>query len=341
VLRKAAGAAFASMLLVLTVQVPQAAADDGAEFCGHHVQGAILAKYQELGGEKSPLGCPQTDELTTPDGVGRYNTFAGGSIYWSPDTDAHPVWGVIGDKWGAMGWEGGSLGYPASDELTNPDGEGKRQKFQRGTIYWHPTASNGAHAVSGKIGWVWSAYQWESGYFGYPTSDVQWDKENKENYQKFSGNHFIFHSPNGNGIEACQKECAGYYGTAPDPPADPEANLINQTRVEFPLDDSIGDWKDTFVVRAWPTREGRLAGRALVPREWDQMWQRAPKPWGMTDDKSESVYKQLACHAVYAAPRPDGGWLGGYSWDLESWRPNISWAKALTPLTNNKCNWED
>lgn len=93
------------MLLALAVQVPRAAADDhDAVICGHQVLGAILAKYQEMGGENSPLGCPKTDELTTPNGVGRYNTFVGGSIYWSPDTGAHPVWGAIGDKWGP--WAG-------------------------------------------------------------------------------------------------------------------------------------------------------------------------------------------------------------------------------------------
>lgn len=337
-LRKAAGAVFASVLLALTVQVPQAAADDGAVVCGHRVQGAILEKYQETGGETSLLGCPQTDELTTPNGVGRYNTFAGGSIYWSPDTGAHPVWGAIGDKWGAMGWEGGSLGFPAGDELTNPDGVGKRQKFQGGTVYWHPTASNGAHAVSGKIGWVWSAYNWESGDFGYPMSDVRWDSENKENYQKFSGNRFIFYNPDGNGIEGCVEVCAGYYGTAPDNATDQATNLINQTRVEIPLGSSLGNWKDTFVVRAWPTREGRLAGRPLIPVEWDQMWKRVPQPWAMTDTKRSSLYKQFACHVMFVVPKP-GGWLGGQSWDLESWRPDISWVKAMAPLTNSKCNW--
>ncbi|MCX4553259.1 hypothetical protein OG204_34640 [Streptomyces sp. NBC_01387] len=42
------------VLLALVVQVPRAAADD-AVICGHHVQGAILVKYQEMGGEKPPL----------------------------------------------------------------------------------------------------------------------------------------------------------------------------------------------------------------------------------------------------------------------------------------------
>lgn len=340
VLRKAAGAAFASVLLALAVQVPRAAAADGDVICGYHVQGAILVKYQEMGGETSPLGCPKTDELTTPNGKGRYNTFVGGSIYWSADTGAHPVWGVIGAKWGAMGWEGGSLGFPASDELTNPDGEGKRQQFQGGTIYWHPTLSNGAHAVSGRIGWVWSAYDWESGSFGYPTSDARWDQDNQEYDQQFSHNRSIFWSPGGNGIEGCQSECAGYYGTAPDNLTNQATDLINETRVEIPLSGPLSDpGKDTFVVRDWPTLKGRLAGRALIPAEWNQMWQRVPQPRAMTPTERSSVYKQFACHVLFSLPKP-GGWTGGPSWDFESWRPDISWLKAMNPLTNSKCNWD-
>ncbi|MET7795553.1 LGFP repeat-containing protein [Streptomyces decoyicus] len=325
-------------LAALAVQITPAAADpDPGDICGQHLQGDILAKYQQIGGETSPLGCPTSDELTTPDNVGRYTTFTGGSIYWSPDTGAHPIWGDIKTKWADQGWEKGDLGYPKGDELTNPDGEGKRQEFQHGTIYWHPTKSNGAHAVSGSIGWVWGAFKYESGDFGYPTSDVTWDRENREYYQNFQGSKSIFHNQEGGAPEGCAKECVGYYGTAPDP--EQAGNLINQTRVEFPMAGDMGSWKDTFIVRAWPTRAGRIAGRPLIPVEWDQMWDRVPEPWGMTEDKKDSLYKQFACHVMYVAPKP-GGWLGGWSWDLESFRPNISWARAMNPLTNSKCNWE-
>ncbi|WP_107486566.1 hypothetical protein [Streptomyces sp. MUSC 14] len=37
-------------------------------------------------------------------------------------------------KWRAIGWEAGKLGYPVDDELTNPDGQGKRQQFEGGTV---------------------------------------------------------------------------------------------------------------------------------------------------------------------------------------------------------------
>lgn len=44
-------------------------------------QGAIREKWLQLGGTKSFLGLPTTNELTTPDKIGRYNHFKGGSIY--------------------------------------------------------------------------------------------------------------------------------------------------------------------------------------------------------------------------------------------------------------------
>jgi uncharacterized protein with LGFP repeats len=54
-----------------------------------NVIGAIRDKWLALGGPSSFLGQPLTDELGTPDGVGRFNHFQGGSIYWTPTIGAH------------------------------------------------------------------------------------------------------------------------------------------------------------------------------------------------------------------------------------------------------------
>jgi len=84
----------------------------------YEVHGAIRDKYLALGAEASILGYPRTDESGTPDGVGRYNHFQGGSIYWTPGTSAHEVHGLIRDLWSSLGWETNpQLGYPISDEL--------------------------------------------------------------------------------------------------------------------------------------------------------------------------------------------------------------------------------
>jgi len=82
------------------------------------VHGAIRDKYLALGAEASILGYPRTDESGTPDGVGRFNHFQGGSIYWTPGTSAHEVHGLIRGLWSSLGWETNpQLGYPISDEL--------------------------------------------------------------------------------------------------------------------------------------------------------------------------------------------------------------------------------
>jgi hypothetical protein len=135
----------------------------------HEVHGAIRDKWSALGWERGLLGYPLTDELPTPDGVGRFNHFQGGSVYWSPATGAHEVHGAIRDKWSALGWERGFLGYPLTDESATPDGIGRFNHFQGGSVYWSP--ATGAHEVHGLIRDRWSALGWERGVLGYPITD--------------------------------------------------------------------------------------------------------------------------------------------------------------------------
>ncbi|XAS64255.1 polysaccharide deacetylase family protein [Micrococcaceae bacterium Sec5.8] len=105
----------------------------------HEVHGAIRGRYLTLGGPAGFLGFPLTDETATADGVGRYNHFsgmnAGSSIYWSPATGAHEVYGAIRAQWVALGWERSRLGYPTSGEYGITGG--RRSDFQHGSILWH------------------------------------------------------------------------------------------------------------------------------------------------------------------------------------------------------------
>ncbi|MGH2557533.1 MAG: LGFP repeat-containing protein [Thermomicrobiales bacterium] len=101
------------------------------------LHGAIRDKWASLGWESSPLGYPTTDEAPTLDGVGRFNHFQRGSIFWSPTTGAWEVHGDILGKWASLGWERSWLGYPTSDEQDFPDG-GRANTFQGGAIYWWP-----------------------------------------------------------------------------------------------------------------------------------------------------------------------------------------------------------
>lgn len=102
----------------------------------HAVTGSIQARFDSLGGHRF-LGYPTTDETTTPDGVGRYNHFTkAASIYWTPATGAHGVWGSIRDRWQTLGWETSYLGYPTTDEYAVPGGT--RADFRGGFVRWAP-----------------------------------------------------------------------------------------------------------------------------------------------------------------------------------------------------------
>ncbi|WP_238588627.1 LGFP repeat-containing protein [Rhodococcus pyridinivorans] len=100
------------------------------------LSGPILQKYDEVGGASSPLGAATGQQEEVGDGY--VAEFEGGIIAWSPDTDAHIVWGEIRTAWEAAGGAGGDLGFPITDEEQTPDGA--RSNFQFGYITWAPGA---------------------------------------------------------------------------------------------------------------------------------------------------------------------------------------------------------
>ena len=149
------------------------------------VYGEIGKKWQSLGGQAGFLGAPLNDETGTPDGVGRYNHFQNGSIYWTPQTGAHEVHGQIRDKWASLGWERSSLGYPISDETDLGDGRGRYSNFQGGTIFW--SAKTGAHFIFGKIMPKWVSLRGGRGFLGYPVTDELTTPDGRGHYVHFEG----------------------------------------------------------------------------------------------------------------------------------------------------------
>ncbi|MFP5218164.1 MAG: S8 family serine peptidase [Actinomycetes bacterium] len=133
------------------------------------VRGGIRSTWARLGWERSALGYPTTDELPTHEGRGRYNHFERGTICWSPTTGAREVRGAIRSTWARLGWTASAVGYPITDERGTPDGRGRYNHFERGSVYWTPTT--GAHEVRGAIRQHWASSGWEAGPLGYPTTD--------------------------------------------------------------------------------------------------------------------------------------------------------------------------
>ena len=151
----------------------------------YEIHGSNRDKWAKLGWETGFLGYPTTDETTTPDGIGKFNHFQGGSIYWTPQLGAFEIHGTIRDKWAKLGWETGFLGYPTTDEITTPDGIGKFNHFQGGSIYWTPQL--GAFEIHGTIRDKWAKLGWETGFLGYPTTDECNSSAQDGKYQHFQG----------------------------------------------------------------------------------------------------------------------------------------------------------
>lgn len=138
----------------------------------HEVHGDIRAKWAAMGWERSFLGYPRTDETKGNDTrrEGRYNHFQGGSIYWHPLSAAREVHGAIRAKYLELGAEASFLGYPTTDETATPDGIGRFNHFQAGSIYWTPRTW--AHEVHGLIRNFWAQQGWERNpQLGYPITD--------------------------------------------------------------------------------------------------------------------------------------------------------------------------
>ncbi|HEX6686295.1 MAG TPA: hypothetical protein VF062_26220 [Candidatus Limnocylindrales bacterium] len=132
---------------------------------------AINAKHQQ----HPWLGDPVTRVTRVPNGRGWYQHFQHGSIYTHGSSlsaggiQAFEVHGAIRDKWASLGWENSFLGFPVTDESPTPDGHGRFNHFQGGSIYW--TGATGAWEVHGAIRDKWASLGWEQSYLGYPVSD--------------------------------------------------------------------------------------------------------------------------------------------------------------------------
>lgn len=122
----------------------------------HLVYGSIGARWLAIGREQ--FGYPINDESGCPDGVGRFNHFRAlqladkpdASIYWTPHTDAHEVYGAIRAFWAAQGWERGPCGYPTGAEHDQVGG-GRVQRFQNGAISWTPAGGAVQRLIGGDV----------------------------------------------------------------------------------------------------------------------------------------------------------------------------------------------
>ena len=106
------------------------------------VHGEIAERWQAVGGERSFLGLPTTDEQRLegqPAQAGGYTHFEGGSIYRTARHGAAIVHGMVRDIWALLGWEHSNLGLPVADVLVDPATGAMSGCFEHGTIAWSPS----------------------------------------------------------------------------------------------------------------------------------------------------------------------------------------------------------
>ena len=178
----------AAMIPLAVATIPLVVSQPAHAFA---IYGDIFDKWAIIGGDRSVVGTPTSDELPAARG-GRYNSFQNGFIYWHPNFGAHTIYGNIGVKWVQAGRENG-FGYPSTDELPAANG-GRYNQFEGGRsyIYWHPKI--GTFAVYGDIAQLWNSKGRERSRLGYPISDEQPAGTAGQRMQHFQGGSIYWNS---------------------------------------------------------------------------------------------------------------------------------------------------
>ena len=149
---------------------------------------AIDAAWTAAGGDTSSLGARSGDVYAVPGGFGQ--DFAGGAVFFSPDTGAHLLQGAILDKFRAVGGTA-DLGFPNADESAGRAPQSRNSLFSgadRPVIFWTP--DTGAVVVRGALNAAWDRLGGSSGVLGVPTADETYDGDVVS--QTFSGGQISF-----------------------------------------------------------------------------------------------------------------------------------------------------
>ena len=133
----------------------------------HAVAGGFRDKLSSIGGALGPLGYPTSGSRETAGGVGRYQLFQSGSMWFSWGTGVHWLKGAISTKYREFGGATSELGFPTTD--TGGIAGGALNRFEKGAIYSKGGA--GTRAVTGTFYNKYRAVGEAGGDLGFPTSD--------------------------------------------------------------------------------------------------------------------------------------------------------------------------
>src|ERR1700742_4132925 len=133
---------------------------------------AINAARRAAGGPLGPLGAAQGEPYKIgADGLGQ--NFAGGKIFYSPQTGANVVTGQVLAKYESVGGPQGDLGLPTSSEVDGGLGTESRMitfsAKDQPVIFWTP--DYGAVIVRGAMNAAWDKLGGATGPLGAPMAD--------------------------------------------------------------------------------------------------------------------------------------------------------------------------
>ena len=132
---------------------------------------AITAAWEASGGDGGTLG-PRNGDVY-PAGQGFGQNFAGGKIFFTPETGARIMQGAILEKYESLGGPADSdLGFPTIDEGPGRAPESRNTTFSatdKPVIFFTP--ATGARVVRGPINAAWDKLGGSAGVLGVPAED--------------------------------------------------------------------------------------------------------------------------------------------------------------------------
>ncbi len=153
---------------------------------------AIATAWRAAGGPSGPLGVKAGEQYAIGD-AGAGQDFAGGKVFYSPETGAHAVSGDILAKYESAGGPTGDFGLPVGAEADGGVPDSRIQVFSAPdspTIFW--TRDHGAVIVRGAMKAAWDKLGGATGALGVPTGDQ--NTEGGIVTQKFSGGELSWNS---------------------------------------------------------------------------------------------------------------------------------------------------
>jgi uncharacterized protein with LGFP repeats/lysophospholipase L1-like esterase len=156
----------------------------------YETHGAILDKWNAVGGANGAVGLPVSDEAATVRVLGRFSRFQGGNIYYNQRLNrAVLVYGGILNKYLALGFSNHPLGLPVSDRQFNPAKGNEYQVFDGGVINQY---GGNAYETHGAILATWNALGGANGALGLPTSDEGQTARVNGRYATFQGGNLYY-----------------------------------------------------------------------------------------------------------------------------------------------------